>query len=151
MSCPKVSDGVMQSRSRFGAIRDKTSNPCWLALGRHALIVVEIASPIVDGLVFKKHPKILVWNRWPTVSWSLGGRPSKPGCFSSRCRPPTVFVRRMIENRRKTAWSDSALAAKKNCVAQKLRWNHVFMQSVWKGMRGDQHFSLHWPDTRSIQ
>ena len=148
MSCPKVSDGVMQSRSRFGAIWDKTSNPRWL--GRHALIVVEIASPSGRWSGFQKAPED--FGLKPVVngfvkSW---GAAFKTRVFFESLPPPNR-VGSEDDWKQETAWSDSALTAKKNFVAQKLRWNHVFMQSVWKGMRGDHLFSLHWPDTLSIQ
>ena len=45
----------------------------------------------------------------------------------------------------------SALAAKKNFVVQKLRWNHMFKRLIWRGVRRDQHFPLHSADTRRIQ
>ena len=43
------------------------------------------------------------------------------------------------------------LQPRKASLPKSLRWNHVFMQSIWRGMRRDRNFPLHWPDMRRIQ
>ena len=43
------------------------------------------------------------------------------------------------------------LQPRKTWLSKSLRWNHVFMQSTWRGMRRDRNFPLHWPDMRRIR
>ena len=43
------------------------------------------------------------------------------------------------------------LQPRKTSLSKSLRWNHVFMQSIWRGMRRDRNFPFQWADKRRIQ